>query len=276
MCKSRKLAFFAASNINGRSWKHIVRHGGFRKDTRLIPASTQLGNELYHAIRSKGLRPNDFEQGHLASFEEVLWGRNDQERKKAASDTFYFTNCVPQHKRLNAGLWRSLEQYVLKTQTIQHQLRVSVVTGPVLSPQDPWYIQRVNGKPVRIPCHFWKVIYYPSGKGLSAVGFMMSHRQLLKDEGTVRFDPPPALLTESAKTEDLFNTFLHDAVYQVRVEFIQEVTNLRFYLQHVHLPYQKKDPASIIYRRIEVPPGRSMALSARNPQLDYTLEGIQL
>jgi len=140
--KTRKFAFFSASNINGKEWQAIIRKGIFKKDLRAIPAKYQFGNELYNAIKASGLRPNDFEEGHLTSFQEVLWGQTAAEKRKAANDTFYFTNCVPQHARVNTGLWRSLEQYVLKTQTVQHQLRVSVITGPVLLDSDPFYIKK--------------------------------------------------------------------------------------------------------------------------------------
>ena len=161
MNKKRRFAFFSASNISGKDWKILDRKGSFKKDTRAIAANYQLGDELYSAIQAKGFRPNDFEQGHLTSFQEILWGKTIAERKKAASDTFYFTNCVPQHERVNSGLWRSLEQYVLKTQTVAHDLKVTVITGPVLSDNDPFYIQRINGEYIKIPCVFWKVIYYP-------------------------------------------------------------------------------------------------------------------
>ena len=108
MNKERKFAFYAASNISGNSWKAINRTGVFKKDNTQVSPDYQLGTELYDAIKAKGARPNDFEQGHLTSFQEVLWGADANERKKAAADTFYYTNCVPQHERVNSGLWRSL------------------------------------------------------------------------------------------------------------------------------------------------------------------------
>ena len=113
------------------------RKGSFKKDTKAIAAEHQFGNELYNAIKANGFRPNDFEQGHLTSFQEVIWGKTPEERKKAADDTFYFTNCVPQHERVNSGLWRSLEQYVLKTQTIHHGLKSKRYYRPPAGRQRP-------------------------------------------------------------------------------------------------------------------------------------------
>ena len=277
MNKKRKFAFFTASNINGKGWRNIERKGSFKKE-KAIAAEHQFGKELYNAIKAKDGRPNDFEQGHLTSFQEVIWGNTPEERKKAADDTFYFTNCVPQHERVNSGLWRSLEQYILKTQTIHHDLKVTVLTGPLLSDNDPYYIEKINGQLVKIPCVFWKIVYYPNHKGLNAVGFMMSHTQLLLQDGTVTFNKGAIRGAAAASPVDnFFMDYKYDAVYQVRVEFIQEKTGLTFMLNKVHLPYQVNTEKDLLYKRIEVPPNRAIAAAKKGkPLLDYTLDGITL
>ena len=77
--------------------------------------------------------------------------------------------------------------------------------------------------------------------------------------------------------DDLFMDYKYDAVYQVRVEFIQEKTGLRFMLNKVHLPYQVKTKTKLLYKRIEVPPARAMAAKKSGaPALDYRLERIIL
>jgi endonuclease G, mitochondrial len=279
MNRKRKFAFFSASNVSGKDWKLLDRKGVFRKE-KLIAADHQFGNELYSAIKATRFRPNDFEQGHLTSFQEVIWGKTTDERKKAAADTFYFTNCVPQHERVNSGLWRSLEQYVLKTQTVHHGLQVTVMTGPLLGNNDPFYIEKINGVVVQIPCVFWKVVYYQNHKGLNAVGFMMSHTRLLLQEGTVTFKKSDVRLRGAETTmagDGLFMDYKYDSVYQVRVEFIQEKTGLKFMLNKVHLPFQVNTEKDLLYKRIEVPPGRSRAMAATDDaMLDYTLDGITL
>jgi len=277
MNKQRKFAFFAASNINGQSWEAIERKGSFKKDEKAILPNYQLGKELYDAIRAKGLSPNDFEQGHLTTFQEVLWG-TAAERKKAAADTFYYTNCVPQHERVNSGLWRSLEQYVLKTETLQHGLKVNVITGPLLLNSDPFYIEKVNGEFVKIPCVFWKIIYYPNESGLNAVGFMMSHKQLLLKDGTVTYDKGKVKESRIKEvTEDLFMDYKYDDVYQVKVEFIQQQTGLKFMLTNVKLPYQSEEKKELIYKRIEVVRTAGVGLkSFAKQELDYNLIGITL
>ncbi|MEP6725975.1 MAG: DNA/RNA non-specific endonuclease [Bacteroidota bacterium] len=278
MNKKRKFAFFSASNISGKTWEKIIRKGNFKKDKTAIAAEYQLGNELYNAIKAINGRPNDFQQGHLTSFQEVIWGKTHEEIKQAASDTFYFTNCVPQHERLNVGLWRSLEQYVLKTQTVDHDLKVTVITGPMLSDNDPYYIEKIGGQFVKIPCVFWKVVYYRNHKGLNAVGFMMSHTQLLLQDGTVTFKKDAVReMVKPAPTDDFFMDYKYDSVYQVRVEFIQEKTGLKFMLNKVHLPYQVKVKKDLLYKRIEVPAGRAMAAAKSGVAvLDYKLDGITL
>jgi endonuclease G len=206
-------------------------------------------------------------------------GKPNAQRRKAADDTFYFTNCVPQHERLNAGLWRSLEQYILKTQTVQHDLKVTVITGPLLSDSDPYYIKKINGEFVKIPCVFWKVIYYPNKRGLNAVGFMMSHTRLLLQDGTVTFKEADvqAPLSPAAVTTDFFMNFKYDSVYQVKVEFIQEKTGLKFMLKNVHLPYQQNVKKSVLYKRIDVSPAVAFApAGAKGPPLDYKLKRITL
>lgn len=277
MNKVRKFAFYAASNINGKSWKAIDRQGSFKKDETAISPEHQLGTELYEAIKAKGLRPNDFEQGHLTSFQEVLWG-TPAERKKAAADTFYYTNCVPQHERVNSGLWRSLEQYILKTETVEHGLKVNVMTGPLLSDKDPYYIEKINGEFVKIPCVFWKVIYYPNNNGLNAVGFMMSHKQLLIQDGTVTFDKTKvrkALMARAA--EDFFMDYKYDSVYQVKVAFIQQETGLRFMLKNVNQPFQLDEKKDLLYKRIEVRRAEGLlAKSFAKQELDFKIAGITL
>src|SRR5687768_2689167 len=72
MNMKRRLAYLSASNTDGESWDPIERKGSFRKDSKL-DALHQLGDELYGSItRSRG-RGNDFDEGHLTSYQEVLW-----------------------------------------------------------------------------------------------------------------------------------------------------------------------------------------------------------
>ena len=153
-----------------------------------------------------------------------------------------------------------------------------MITGPLFSDKDPYYIEKINDDFVRIPCVFWKVVYYPNANGLNAAGFMMSHKQLLIQDGTVTYNRGVFSAPHMKKAaEDFFNDYDYRSVYQVKVEFIQEQTGLKFMLHNVSLPYQAGDKKEIIYKRIEVE--RKKAAGARrfaSRQLDYRIDGITL
>lgn len=278
MNKKRRFAWYSASNIDGSSWEPIERSGHFLKDENMDD-SFQLGEELYQAIGGRG-RKNDFDEGHLTSFQEVLWGDPD-DCSQAGKDTFYFPNCVPQHQLLNRGAWRSLEQYITKKGADKNELAVSVFTGPVFNARDPYFIKLVRDQFIRIPCAFWKVIYYKGPLGLSAVGFMMSHHDLLFDEGTITYDKDE--VEEKAFTEeDVFMSFPKATTYQVKVEMIARIAKLDFHLSGVQLPFQKNDKKEVIYKRIEVEKstdkgfGEEESAKFIDAPLDYRLDGVTL
>ena len=277
MNRIRKFAFLSASNIDGNTWIPIDRMGHFIKDNLNLSENLQLGTELYDAITSiSGNGKNDFDQGHLTSYQEILWG-NEREKQQAAQDTFYFTNCVPQHSLLNKGAWKSLEQYILKTQTDVHNLMVSVMTGPVLLDDDPFFIYQINGISIRIPCAFWKVIYYKGVHGLTCVGFMMSHKKLLLKAKTVVFDIKEVEPLRMPSKEDLFMDFKKAGTFQVSVEMIKKICGLGFKTKGVHFPYQGEEALEILYRRIEVFNLRSAKSDLTKEQpMKFELQGLIL
>jgi endonuclease G, mitochondrial len=277
MHRFRKFAILSASNIDGNTWNPIIRKGHFIKDNLNLSEDLQLGTELYDAITSvSGNGKNDFDQGHLTSYQEVLWG-NDEEKQQAAIDTFYFTNCVPQHSLLNKGAWKSLEQYILKTQTDAHNLLVSVMTGPVLLDDDPFFIYQINGVPIRIPCAFWKVIYYKGVNGLTCVGFIMSHKKLLLKAKTVVFDIKEVEPLRMPSKEELFMDFKKAGTFQVSVEMIKKICGLGFKTKGVHFPYQNEEAMEIVYERIEVfKLGSSISGLAKDRPLNFELQGLIL
>ncbi|ULQ51778.1 DNA/RNA non-specific endonuclease [Flavihumibacter fluvii] len=276
MNRQRKMAFFTASNIDGESWQPIDRSGDFEKDTHQVDAGFQLGEELYAAISKTANKENDFDQGHLTSFQEVLWGETS-EKQRAGADTFYFTNCVPQHSLLNKGAWRSLEQFVTKKAADRNNLSVAVLTGPVMLPGDPYFIKQVNGEFIKVPCAFWKIIYYQSDNRLKAVGFMMSHKNLLLEDQTVTYDRQDVEDRSLVEVEDIFMEFPKAATYQVKVEFIEQVTGLGFFLKGVDLPFRQNESKEIIFKRIEVEANRGFeGASFIDTPSPFELEGLVL
>ena len=107
---------------------------------------------------------------------------------------------------------------------------------------------------------------------------MMSHTKLLLQDGTITFKKKSVREAVSAATADtFFNDFHYDSVYQVRVEFIQEKTGLKFMLNRVHLPFQTAERQDLLYKRIEVPAGPSRSgTETGEATMDYRLEGIIL
>ncbi len=167
MNRRRKLAFFTAVNIDGRTSRKPKRDPDKWFFDPRIDQALQIGNPLY-----KG---SVFDRGHLVRRLDPAWGRTERVAKVANDDTFHFTNCSPQHKRFNEGknLWAGLEDYLLNKASGERK-RMVVFTGPVFAKNDPTY----NG--VAIPRQFWKVavVVRPNGK-LAALGFVVSQADLI-------------------------------------------------------------------------------------------------
>lgn len=209
---SHKFPFYTATNIDGLQFKKAPRRDNWRKDKRLSK-EFQLGKELYGAPKS------DFDKGHMTKREDVQWGTTVGIALNAADSTFYYTNAVPQHKDLNRDIWRSLEDYILHTETKQNELRICVFTGPVLSGSNPYFVTPINGEQIQIPSLFWKVVVFQKEDGqLYRVGFMMSQNKLLIDNH---------IIEELESEDELFMQFDDAATYQVNISLIEELTGLK-------------------------------------------------
>lgn len=164
MNKTRRLAFFTAVNIDGRSSKRPTRQGdAWFYDPRL-DRQFQIGEFLYAS--------NPLDRGHLVRRLDPAWGTTPV-AKKANDDTFHFTNCSPQHANLNQRIWNDLEDYLLDNAD-QGNLKLTVFTGPVFDAADPTY------RGVQLPRRFWKVaVMVASGGSLLAAGFMQSQERMI-------------------------------------------------------------------------------------------------
>ena len=139
MHRDRGFAIFTAVNIDGTSIRRLKRTGDepWALDPR-IPASTQHGNQLY--------ANNDLDRGHLVRRLDPCWG-NDAEQ--AELDTFFFTNCTPQHKDFNRKLWLELEDYLLDNPATLG-FKASIFTGVIFG-NDQQY------RDAHLPAGYWKV-----------------------------------------------------------------------------------------------------------------------
>lgn len=236
---SRKFPFFTASNIDGALFKKANRAPSWKKDERV--KAYQWGQELYSADKS------DFDKGHMTKREDVQWGATPGLAQKAADSTFFYSNAVPQHKELNQQIWKSLEDYILHTETRKKSLKVCVFTGPVLTKNDPPFVTTVKDETILIPIVFWKVVVFPKEDGkLYRVGFMMSQKKLLTENGVV-------VELETATAEDeLFMQFDDASTYQVNVSLIEQLADIK--LTKAIDTYKDDRSIKLVLREIDIDP----------------------
>jgi endonuclease G len=252
LSRSRHFPYFTATNINGALFQSISRDEVFDSgrdewtlDNRQSPY--QWGQQLYNAPKS------DFQRGHMTKREDPQWGSTLEVARRAAQDTFKFSNCVPQVASLNTEAWGQLETFILKKTAVSAKLLLAVFTGPVLARDDLYFVTRINGDRVQLPALFWKVVYYDNGQELARVGFMMSQEKALKEAG-IAFITPVSLkegFLLHERRQDYFADYKDAALYQVNVSFIEELTGLRFH--GAVEPYQDARARELILQEIQVP-----------------------
>lgn len=209
MCRSRCLAYFTAVNIDGKQAVNIKRGGDSWNFDPRIPKNVQYGNDLY--------AKNDLDRGHLVRRLDPVWG---DKAKQANDDTFHFTNSSPQHKNLNQKIWLELENYLLQN-AVNHNLKVSVFTGPVFRSDDMVY----RGK-FKIPAEFWKVAVMGKDNGeLSATAYLQTQKNMI---------------------ENLEFAYGEYKTYQIPVARVEEITGLDFGTLSKHDPIANIEAAGLL------------------------------
>lgn len=253
---THKFPFYTATNIDGLLFKKVPRKDNWRNDERV--KDYQWGKELYSAPKS------DFDRGHMTKREDVQWGETIGIALNAADSTFYYTNAVPQHKDLNRDIWRSLEDYILHTETKQNELRACVFTGPVLSRSNPYFVTPINNKQIQIPSLFWKVVIFQKEDGnLYRVGFMMSQNKLLSKN---------AIVEELESDNELFMQFDDADTYQVNISLIEDITGLE--IPKAIDSYSDERSLKLILKEIDIDP--DLESDSIEYQLGFSLENIVL
>jgi len=194
MHRDRRLALYTAVNIDGARARNVRRtRDRWAFDPR-VDQRFQIGEELYAR--------NKLDRGHLVRRLDPAWGDTFEEAEAAALDSFFYTNCAPQHEVLNQQIWLGLEDYILGNVDVR-DMRVSVFTGPVFRDDDRRYREFL------IPDDFWKVVVIVNEETnrLSVTGYVLSQRDLLND------------------LEFTFGRYL---TYQVPVLTIEQQTGLDF------------------------------------------------
>jgi DNA/RNA endonuclease G (NUC1) len=167
MSRSRRLCHYSAVNIDGHQTRKAKRPG-WRLDPR-IDRDQQIHEKVY------GNEPK-FARGHMTRREDPIWGAPTV-AARGNSDSMHFTNAVPQMQPFNAGIWLGLENYALD-HAREDDMRISVITGPVLSERDPLRFG------VQIPTSFWKVIAFihdETGEPC-ATGYTLAQDGFLREE----------------------------------------------------------------------------------------------
>lgn len=169
MNRERALAFFTAVNIDGTLSLRLRRERDHWFLDPRVATGEQTGETVY--------ADNPLDRGHLVRRLDPAWATSRAVAKYANDDTFHFTNCTPQHRDFNQSqtTWAGLEDYILENAE-NHDLKVSVFTGPVFAEDDDIY------RDVRLPRQFWKVVaMVREDGGLSATGYLLSQEKLLHD-----------------------------------------------------------------------------------------------
>jgi endonuclease G, mitochondrial len=241
MCKSRRLAYYTAVNIDGTAWQNNSRKGSWQDDPR-IKQENQLGQRLYSASKS------DFDRGHLVRREDPEWGTK-KTSEDAGKNTFWFPNCAPQHLKLNQKIWAELEANILHLGADEQNLKINVFTGPVLSDTDGIFVTKVEGRDIQIPNLFWKVVVWTKSNGKCyAVGFLQSQEKFLIEAGIIKKQFVASAKRLAKMTdEDIFEhlPFKDGKTYQVRIEEIEKLTGIQFNWPQVVRPFKSRTPAMI-------------------------------
>jgi endonuclease G, mitochondrial len=164
----RRLAMYTAVNIDGASARNVRRgRDRWHLDPR-VDVRFQTGNELYER--------NKLDRGHLVRRLDPAWGDSFEAAEAAALDTFFFTNCAPQHQVHNQQLWLGLEDHILSNADAR-DLKVSVFSGPIFRDSDRRYREFL------IPEDFWKVVAVVNDETgrLSVTGYVVSQRDFMGD-----------------------------------------------------------------------------------------------
>ena len=130
--------------------------GKEKRTDKFVPDPMVNGTQASNA----DYRRSGWDKGHLAPAADMKWSR------QAVEESFYMSNISPQDKKLNRGVWKSIE--TLTRDNAMRYGKVLVVTGPVFNAEKE---RRTIGKnEVVIPDAFYKVLLVED-KGLRGVGF---------------------------------------------------------------------------------------------------------
>jgi endonuclease G len=257
MNAERKLAFFTACNIDGKTAKNVDRQTGNVTPAKLgdqesmeaaeareswftdprIDGEAQTPDELYLGQKTfldDGRRAKNsahlsriFQRGHLVRRKDPAWGDNDI-ALSADADTFHFTNCTPQVGFFNMGKgpkdMPGTGGGKLWRAIEDYVLDNAIADGLRVSVfTGPVFVK--NDLPwrtgivkgFRIPQQFWKIVVWTEEDKLRATAMLASQKPLLDKFGL----PEAALPERFDDTEDVQD-------FVTSVAHIEDLTGLSF------------------------------------------------
>ncbi len=204
---ARRLALYSAANVDFSGRHDMSRPPDqWRVDPR-IKAEAQLTNFYY--------RNNRFDRGHLTRREDLEFGRSRLAALVSAADTCHWTNCTPQQETFNqkSPYWQGIERYLLEDSIERESFRAQIITGPILSEDDPVWAAFPN---VQYPSRFWKVVAAIDAKGrLFATAYILDQTPLIDRFGI-----------EAARDAPFAN--FGSTTYQVPIAEVERQTGLTF------------------------------------------------
>ncbi len=147
MSRSTKQALYSAANVDLNKM-HKVKGRNWFADGR-VGRSNQILNYAYQGSL--------WDRGHLTRRTAVTWGETESLATNASNDSCAYTNACMQHKNFNEDEWRAVELLVSEFKLAS---KLSVITGPIFTTTDRFFIKEFDDFPVRIPSAFWKIISY--------------------------------------------------------------------------------------------------------------------
>ncbi|WP_374636635.1 DNA/RNA non-specific endonuclease [Paracoccus sp. (in: a-proteobacteria)] len=184
VCAARRMAYLSACNVDFKAPAEASAGeggGNWRYDPR-IPRAAQMGARYY--------QHNPYDRGHLSRRDDLARGPTREAAIAANRDSFFWTNCAPQHELLNQSnaftgadlkLWGDLENHIAdQGPTLA---RISVFNGPVFGDADkPLY-------DVLVPLAFYKIVAWNGPDGTGALGFVLEQADLVEGLPEKRLSP---------------------------------------------------------------------------------------
>lgn len=142
------------------------------------PSSFNVDERTSAKVASSEYVNSGYDRGHLTPNYAiaVCYGA------VAQKETFMLSNIVPELHALNAGLWKDMEQRIVK-RYVERYGEVWVQVGPIYSPQS----KKIGRLPV--PDEFWMVIseYDEAKKGIRAIAYLVPHEETWRDNELTRY-----------------------------------------------------------------------------------------